>query len=56
VAIKQGEPVNKGDKLLALEAMKMETTINADRDGQVVQLLVKSGSQVEAGDLLLIIK
>lgn len=56
VAVKQGDTVNKGDKLLALEAMKMETTINADRDGEVLQLLVKSGSQVEAGDLLLVIK
>jgi pyruvate carboxylase len=56
VAVKQGEPVSKGDKLLSLEAMKMETTLNAERDGEVVQLLVKSGSQVEAGDLLLVIK
>ncbi len=56
VAIKQGDSVKKGDKLLALEAMKMETTINAERDGEVLQLLVKSGSQVEAGDLLLVIK
>ncbi len=56
VVIKQGDSVHKGDKLLALEAMKMETTINAERDGEVLQLLVKSGSQVEAGDLLLVIK
>ena len=56
VAVKQGDTVKKGDKLLALEAMKMETTINADHDGEVLQLLVKSGSQVEAGDLLLVIK
>ncbi len=56
VAISQGEAVTKGQKLLALEAMKMETTIASDRDGIVEQLLVKSGSQVAAGDLLMIIK
>ncbi len=56
VAVKQGDCVAKGDKLLALEAMKMETTINAERDGEIVQLLVKSGSQVAAGDLLMVIK
>jgi pyruvate carboxylase len=36
--------------------MKMETMVNADRDGQVSQLLVQSGSQVETNDLLLILK
>jgi biotin carboxyl carrier protein len=34
----------------------METVINAERDGQIAQLLVDSGSQVEAGDLLLVLK
>jgi pyruvate carboxylase len=56
VVVQQGDKVGKGDKLLALEAMKMETTIHAELDGQVTQLLVKSGSQVQAGDLLLVIK
>ncbi len=56
VAVKVGERVTKGQKLLALEAMKMETMINADRDGEVTQLLVQSGSQVESGDLLLVLK
>jgi len=56
VAVKVGDSVTKGQKLLALEAMKMETTISADRDGTVEQLLVKSGSQVAAGDLLLVVK
>jgi pyruvate carboxylase len=56
VAVKQGDLVNPGEKLLTLEAMKMETTINAEREGEVIQLLVKSGSQVAAGDLLMVIK
>ena len=56
VAVKVGEHVIKGHKLLALEAMKMETMINAQRDGEIVQLLVQSGIQVETNDLLLILK
>jgi len=56
VVVTQGTRVTKGQKLLSLEAMKMETVINADRDGEITQLLVQSGSQVEAGDLLLVLK
>jgi pyruvate carboxylase len=56
VSVKVGESVSKGQKLLSLEAMKMETMINADRDGEITQLLVQSGSQVETGDLLLVLK
>jgi pyruvate carboxylase len=56
VIVAQGGKVTKGQKLLSLEAMKMETVINAERDGEIAQLLVQSGSQVEAGDLLLVLK
>jgi pyruvate carboxylase len=56
VAIVAGDKVKKGQKLLALEAMKMETIIAAERDGEIVQLYVQSGSQVETGDLLLVLK
>ncbi len=56
VAVAQGATVTRGQKLLALEAMKMETVINAERDGEIVQLLVQSGSQVETGDLLFVLK
>jgi pyruvate carboxylase len=53
VAVQPGDVVAKGQKLLSLEAMKMESTVYAERDGTVGQLLVKPGSQVEAGDLML---
>ena len=56
VAVQAGDPVRKGQKLLSLEAMKMETSIQADVDGTVVEVLVKPGSQVETGDLLVRIK
>ena len=53
VAVQPGDPVAKGQKLLTLEAMKMQTNLTAERDGIVDQLLVKPGTQVETGDLLL---
>ncbi len=53
VAVKVGDAVKKGQKLLSLEAMKMETTVAAENDGKVAEVLVKPGSQVETGDLLI---
>jgi pyruvate carboxylase len=48
-----GTKVAKGERLLTLEAMKMQTTIYAPIDGVVGELLVKIGETVEAKDLLL---
>ena len=42
----------KGDKLLVIEAMKMETTINADKSGTIKSINVASGDNVETKDLL----
>jgi pyruvate carboxylase len=53
VMVAPGEQVAAGQKLATLEAMKMETTVYAERPGQVAEVLVKPGTQVEAGDLLL---
>jgi pyruvate carboxylase len=53
VAVKVGDKIAKGQKLFTLEAMKMETTINSEVSGVVEKILVKPGSRVEAGDLLL---
>jgi pyruvate carboxylase len=53
VAVTEGEQVARGQKLLALEAMKMETTLHAEQGGRVAEVLVKPGTQVEAADLLL---
>ena len=36
-----------------MEAMKMETTVYAETAGKIVEVLIKPGTQVEAGDLLL---
>lgn len=53
VAVQPGDSVSKGQKLLSLEAMKMETNMVAERDGRIAEVLVKPGRQVSTGDLLL---
>ena len=53
--MRAGDSIKKGQKLLSLEAMKMETVINAEVDGTVSDVHVKAGSQVESGDLLVAI-
>jgi propionyl-CoA carboxylase alpha chain len=47
-----GEPVNAGQPLIWLEAMKMEHTITAPADGVLVELNVQTGQQVEVGAVL----
>jgi pyruvate carboxylase len=53
VNVAEGEQVTAGAKLFTLEAMKMETTIYAERAGKVAEVLVTAGTQVEGGDLLM---
>jgi pyruvate carboxylase len=48
-----GDEVAAGQKLATLEAMKMETTVYAERAAKVAEVLVRPGTQVEAGDLLM---
>jgi pyruvate carboxylase len=52
VPVVPGEQVAAGQKLCTLEAMKMETTVYAERAGRVAEVLVRPRTQVEAGDLL----
>jgi pyruvate carboxylase len=53
VSVAAGEEVAAGQKLLTLEAMKMETTLYAERSGKVAEVLVRPGYQVEGGDLVI---
>ena len=53
VAVSAGDAVRKGQKLLSIEAMKMETTIYAERPGRVADMLATVGRQVKTGELLL---
>ena len=47
-----GETVTKGQKLLTLEAMKMEHSLTAPFDGTVAELNAEAGAQVSEGALL----
>jgi pyruvate carboxylase len=52
IAVSVGQKVTKGDKLLMMEAMKMQTTVTAPADGVVAELLCALGETVESKDLL----
>jgi pyruvate carboxylase len=56
IAVETGQQVKKGDRLLVMEAMKMQTTVYAPVDGKVVQKLVHPNQQVEAKDLLIVLE
>jgi pyruvate carboxylase len=55
IAVQANHPVERGAKLLTLEAMKMQSNIYAPISGRVTKLLVAPGQHVEAKDLLVII-
>ncbi|MDR0737703.1 MAG: biotin/lipoyl-binding protein [Prevotellaceae bacterium] len=55
VDVSVGDTVKTGQKLLVLEAMKMENNIDADRDGKVVAIKVAKGDSVLEGAELVII-
>jgi 3-methylcrotonyl-CoA carboxylase alpha subunit len=52
VEVSQGEKVAKGQRLLTLEAMKMEHALTAPFDGTVAELTAAPGQQVTEGQLL----
>ncbi len=53
VMVQTGAKVKKGTPLVATEAMKMETSIQAPIHGFVKEIFVKPGDSIESGDLLL---
>jgi len=55
IAVQANHAVERGAKLLTLEAMKMQSNIYAPISGRVVRLLVTPGQHVEAKDLLVAI-
>jgi pyruvate carboxylase len=55
VTAHEGEAVTRGDRLLSIEAMKMETGVFAERDGVVAEVLVGAGTQVDTKQLLMVL-
>ncbi|MFC7517839.1 pyruvate carboxylase [Herbaspirillum sp. GCM10030257] len=53
VSVSEGLRVKKGQPLLSIEAMKMESLVSAERDGVIRRVHVKRGDTVTAKDLLL---
>jgi pyruvate carboxylase len=56
VAVREGQAVRAGERLLSVEAMKMESSVASPRDATVATVLVKAGAAVEARDLLLVLE
>jgi pyruvate carboxylase len=56
VAVHAGQGVRAGERLLSIEAMKMETAIYSPRDATIAEVHVEAGTVVEARDLLVVLK
>ena len=56
VNVAVGDKVKKGDTVVVLEAVKMETPVSAPQDGEVVSVNVKNGDVIKANHLLVSMK
>ncbi len=53
IMVREGDTVKVGQKLMVLEAMKMENNIDSDKDGKVLSIPVRPGQSVMEGDTLI---
>ena len=56
VAVTLGATVARGDILLTLEAMKMESAVRAESNGEVAEVLARPGQAVDVKDLLVVLR
>ena len=56
VKVNKGDEVKQGQGILSLEAMKMEAAVYAPRAATIADVLVKTGTVVAAGDLLVVLE
>ena len=52
VAVVPGDPVEAGQPLVVVEAMKMQNELRSPRDGVIARVAVGAGETIEVGDLL----
>jgi acetyl-CoA/propionyl-CoA carboxylase biotin carboxyl carrier protein len=55
VLVQVGEPIEAGQPVVVLEAMKMENQIQAERAGTISEIKVSAGDTVGAGDVVVVI-
>ena len=53
ISVTNGQEVAAGDKMLILEAMKMENSINIPSNATIKKILVKKGQAVDKGQVLI---
>jgi pyruvate carboxylase len=53
INVASGDTVRAGEVLIIIEAMKMQTSVRAERDSTIGALKVEPGQQVDVKDLLL---
>jgi len=53
INVASGDTVRAGEVLIIIEAMKMQTSVRAERDSTISALKVEPGQQVDVKDLLL---
>jgi pyruvate carboxylase len=56
VAVKKGDAVKAGQRLLSIEAMKMETAVYSPREAKIADVPAKAGMTLAAGDLLVVLE
>jgi pyruvate carboxylase len=56
VTIAAGARVSRGETLLTLEAMKMQTVVRAEVAGEVAEVVARPGQTVDAKDLLMVLR
>jgi len=56
VLVKVGDVVEKGQKVLVCEAMKMKTPIACPCDGTVAEIKADVGARINAGQILMVIE
>jgi biotin carboxyl carrier protein len=55
VSVSEGQRIEKGDKVVILESMKMENELRSPREGVVSQIKVEAGANVEKNQVLVVV-